>query len=189
MLAPNQIPVRQTERVAMFEARFGLFTSAWNAYWSLRKGRRVDLAEGANFDALMRQGKEAPVWRGAVVTSRAANQAVPVATPTPSPFAGATRRISPPPPPPPPRPAPPPQPVAVPVSATIVSRAFGNGTPPPTATPPTQGPNALGAGTAGCTGVACLGADPVTVLAPDKPGFNMLIIVGVGAVIAFLLLR
>lgn len=57
-LTANQIPVAQDLRVQLFEERLGTqFTSAYNAYWSLREGRPVTLAEGAEFDAQYRAGK------------------------------------------------------------------------------------------------------------------------------------
>jgi hypothetical protein len=60
-LAPSQIPVAQDLRVALFEERLGLsFTSDYNAYWSLREGRAVTLAEGARLDADYRAGRIAP---------------------------------------------------------------------------------------------------------------------------------
>jgi len=57
------IPRPQSQRVALYEQRFGKFDSGKNAYWSLRKGRPVSLAEGARFDQAMRAGKLAPVVR------------------------------------------------------------------------------------------------------------------------------
>lgn len=61
-LNPSQIPVAQLLRVALYEERIRKpFPSTDNAYWSLRMGRPVTLAEGAQFDADMRAGKLAPV--------------------------------------------------------------------------------------------------------------------------------
>lgn len=95
MLPPNQIPRPQRQRVAIFERTLGPFNNTFNAYWSLRKGRRVTLREGANFDALMRRGLEAPVHRGAVVNSRAAAVAAPIAPPPrPSPFVAPTTAVA-----------------------------------------------------------------------------------------------
>ena len=51
------IPRMQSQRVALYEQQFGSFDSGKNAYWSLRRGRPVTLAEGARFDADMRAGR------------------------------------------------------------------------------------------------------------------------------------
>ncbi len=45
-LPANQIPVRQAQRIALYEQMIGPFSSQFNAYWSLREGRAVSLAEG-----------------------------------------------------------------------------------------------------------------------------------------------
>ena len=50
------IPRAQSQRVALYEQRFGKFDSGKNAYWSLVKGRPVALAEGARFDTERRRG-------------------------------------------------------------------------------------------------------------------------------------
>lgn len=47
---PASIPRAQSQRVALYQQQFGPFDSGKNAYWSLRKGRPVTLAEGAQFD-------------------------------------------------------------------------------------------------------------------------------------------
>lgn len=65
-LTARQIPPSQQARVQLFQKRIGPFTSAFNAYWSVRMGRAVSLAEGAGFDRDMRAGRLAPVWRGDV---------------------------------------------------------------------------------------------------------------------------
>ena len=54
------IPRMQSQRVALYEQQFGTFDSGKNAYWSLRRGRPVTLAEGARLDADMRAGRLAP---------------------------------------------------------------------------------------------------------------------------------
>lgn len=54
---PASIPRAQSQRVALYEQQFGRFDSGKNAYWSLRRGRPVTLAEGARFDADMRAGR------------------------------------------------------------------------------------------------------------------------------------
>lgn len=60
-MTPAEIPRPQSQRVALYEQRFGKFDSGKNAYWSLRKERPVSLAEGARFDVQMRAGALAPV--------------------------------------------------------------------------------------------------------------------------------
>lgn len=59
-MAPAEIPRPQSQRVALYEQRFGKFDSGKNAYWSLRKERPVTLAEGAAFDRGMRAGRLKP---------------------------------------------------------------------------------------------------------------------------------
>jgi len=59
-MSPAQIPRPQSQRVTLYEQRFGKFDSGKNAYWSLRKARPVTLAEGAAFDREMRAGRLAP---------------------------------------------------------------------------------------------------------------------------------
>lgn len=63
-MTPAEIPRPQSQRVALYEQRFGRFDSGKNAYWSLRKGRPVTLAEGARFDVAMKAGRLAPVVVG-----------------------------------------------------------------------------------------------------------------------------
>lgn len=60
-MTPEAIPRPQTDRVALFEAQFGQpFSSQYNAYWSLRQGRPVTLAEGADLDRQYKAGLIAP---------------------------------------------------------------------------------------------------------------------------------
>lgn len=63
---PASIPSRQSQRVALYEQQFGTFDSGKNAYWSLRRGRPVTLAEGSRFDQEMRAGRLVPVASGGV---------------------------------------------------------------------------------------------------------------------------
>ena len=56
-MTPAEIPRPQSQRVALYEQRFGKFDSGKNAYWSLRKERPVTLAEGVTFDREMRAGR------------------------------------------------------------------------------------------------------------------------------------
>ena len=52
----NEIPSDQAGRVRFFESRFGPFDpDKWNAYWSVRLGGIVTLAEGREHDANMRR--------------------------------------------------------------------------------------------------------------------------------------
>lgn len=66
-MSPASIPRPQSQRVALYEQRFGKFDSGKNAYWSLRKERPVTLAEGARFDVDMRAGRLAPARTATVV--------------------------------------------------------------------------------------------------------------------------
>lgn len=56
----STIPRAQTERVRIFEQTLGPFSNQFNAYWSIRLGRKVTLAEGRGLDVKMRAGTLAP---------------------------------------------------------------------------------------------------------------------------------
>lgn len=58
-MTPTEIPRPQVDRVRLYGERIGSFDSTKNAYWSLREGRPVTLAEGARLDTEMRAGRRA----------------------------------------------------------------------------------------------------------------------------------
>lgn len=78
MLEANRIPVPQVQRVALYEQTIGPFGRDTNAYWSLRVGRRVTLAEGAKLDRGYRAGQIPPPIRDR-------RQIIPVEAPAPRP--------------------------------------------------------------------------------------------------------
>ena len=73
-MAPAEIPRPQSQRITLYEQRFGKFDSGKNAYWSLRKERPVTLAEGAAFDRAYKAGQLAPPAHIAIRTTLAPQQ-------------------------------------------------------------------------------------------------------------------